>query len=87
MGSVRTNAPRQGLRSSPGCGGRALAHVVAALFGRAALVDGGKRQAPGQAAGGRSGVHPGQLEGHQRQRQVLGAFDESALGRVHENAR
>ena len=49
-------------------------------------MDGRKRQAAGQAAGGGAGIHPGQLEGHQRQRQVLGPFDEAALVGVHEDA-
>ena len=79
MGSVRQKAPRQGWRSSPGCGRRGAAHVVVALLGRAALVDGRQRQASGQAAGGRAGIHPGQLEGHQRQRQILRPGDEAAL--------
>ena len=85
MGSVRHEGAAPGLAVFAGLRGRALAHVVIALFRRAALVDGGKRQAPGQAAGGRAGVHPGQFEGHQRQRQVLRTLDEAALRRVHEN--
>ena len=60
---------------------------MVALLGRAALVDGGQRQASGQAAGGGAGIHPGQFESHQGQRQVLGAGDEAALLRVHEDAR
>jgi len=36
----------------------------------------------GQAAGGCTAVHPGQLEGHQRQGQVLGPGDEPAVFRV-----
>ena len=48
-------------------------------------MDGRERQASGQAAGGGAGIHPGQLEGHQRQRQVLGALDEAAVLGVHED--
>ena len=40
----------------------------------------------GQAAGGGAGVHPGQFEGDQRQREVLRPLDEAALLRVHEDA-
>ena len=59
---------------------------MVALFGRAALMDGREREASGQAAGGGSGIHPRELEGHQGEGQVLGPFDEAALGRVHEHA-
>ena len=86
MGSVRQKAPRQGWRSSPGWGGAAEGHVVVALFLGAALVDGGEGEAAGQAAGGGAGIHPGQFEGHQRQREILRPLDEAALRRVHEHA-
>ena len=65
----------------------AKAHVVVALFGGAALMDGRKRQESRQAAGGGAGVHPRQFERHQRQRQVLGTFDEAALRRFHDQRR
>jgi len=86
MGSVRQKAPLQGWRSSPGWGGRAKRHVMVALFLGAAFVDRREGQAAGQAAGGGARIHPGQLESHQRQRQILGALDEAALRRVHEYA-
>ncbi len=86
MGSVRQKAPRQGLRSSPGLRRARRAPCNVALLGRAALVDGRERQAAGQAAGGGAGIHPGEFEGHQGQRQVLGALDEAALGGIHEDA-
>ena len=62
-----------------GFGRRGEAHVMVALLGRAALVDGSQPEVAGQAAGGRAGIHPGQLEGDQRQRQVLRALDEAAV--------
>ena len=57
---------------------------MVALLGRAALVDGSQAEVARQAAGGGPGVHPGQLEGDQRQRQVLRALDEAAMLRVQE---
>ncbi len=82
LGEAECAAPRFVLPSP----GRAAAHVELALLRRAALVDGRKRQASGQAAGGRAGVHPGQLKRHQRQRQVLRPFDEAAVRGIHEHA-
>jgi hypothetical protein len=55
---------------------------VGALLGGAAFVDGGQAQVAGKAAGGGTGVHPGELEGHQRKGEVLGPFDEAALFQV-----
>ena len=49
-------------------------------------MDGGEGEASGQAAGGGAGIHPGEFEGDQGQGEVLGAFDEAALGGVHEDA-
>jgi len=46
--------------------------VVGDLLLGAALVNGRESQEAGEAGGGRAAVHPGQLEGRQRQRQVLG---------------
>ena len=49
-------------------------------------MNGGEGEAAGQAAGGGAGVHPGELECYQGEGEVLGTFDEAALGRVHEHA-
>jgi hypothetical protein len=57
---------------------------VGDLLGGAALVDGRQGEEAGQAGGGRAAVDPGQLEGCQRQGQVLGPGDEAALFRLHE---
>ena len=84
MGSVRQNAPRQGLRSSPGLRRRGQRHVVSTLLGRAALVNGRQGQTACQAGGCGAAIHPAQLEGRQSQRQVFGSGDESALLRLHE---
>jgi hypothetical protein len=59
---------------------------VVALFGGAALVDGGQGQATGQTAGSGARIHPGQLESHQGQRQVLGPFDQPTLLGIEENS-
>ena len=79
LGEAEGAAPR--LAVLAGLGGGAAGHVVVALLGGAAFVDGGEREASGQAAGGGAGVHPGEFERDQRQRQVLGTFDEAALRR------
>ena len=63
---------------------RGAAHVVGALLRRAALVNGRKTEVARQAAGGRAGVHPGQLEGDQRQREILRPLDEPALLGIQE---
>ena len=52
---------------------------MVALLRRAALVDGGQAEIAGQAGGGRPGIHPRELEGNQRQGQVLGPLDEPAV--------
>ncbi|KAF5038846.1 hypothetical protein DSECCO2_550040 [anaerobic digester metagenome] len=78
----------QAERAAPGGlvrGRGAQAHVVVALFGGAALVDGRQGQVARQGAGGRAGVHPGQFEGDQGQGHVLGPLDEAALVRVEED--
>ena len=49
-------------------------------------MDGGEGEASGQAAGGGAGVHPGEFEGDQGEREVLGSFDEAALFGIHEDA-
>ena len=54
-------------------------HVMSDLLGRAAFVDWRKAQIAGQTAGGRPGIHPSELEGDQRHREILGPFDEAAL--------
>ena len=87
IGSVRQKAPRQWRAVLAGLGGAAQRHVVGALLGGAALVNGRQAEASGQAAGGRAGIHPGQLEGDQRQREVLRARRGSRpVRRVHEDA-
>ena len=63
---------------------RRQAQVVGALFGRAAFVDGRQAEIAGQAARGGAGIHPGQLEGDQRQRQVFRSLKEPAEFRVEE---
>ena len=83
LGEAEGAAP--GLAVFPGLGRGGERHVTVALLLGAALVDGREGEAAGQAAGGGAGVHPGQFEGHQRQRQVLRPLDEAALGRVHEH--
>ena len=49
-------------------------------------MDGREGEASGQAAGGGAGIDPGEFEGDQRERQVLGTVDEAALCRIHEDA-
>ena len=84
MGSVSAKAARTCWRLSPGFGRRGEGQVMVALFGRAPLMDGSQAEVAGQAGGGRPGIHPGKLEGNQRQRQVLGPLDEAAVLRVEE---
>jgi hypothetical protein len=62
---------------------RGKAFVAVHLFGCAALVNGRECQESGQAGRGRAAVYPGQLEGRQSKRQVLGPGDEAALFRLH----
>ena len=50
-------------------------------------MDGRQGEIGRQRRSGGARVDPGQLEGHQRQGQILGAFDEAALMRVHEQRR
>ena len=47
-------------------------------------MDGREGQEAGQAGRGRAAIDPGQLEGCQREGQVLGAGDEAAFFRLHE---
>ena len=68
-----------------GLWGDAAAEVVAALLGCAALVDGGKSETSGEAAGGSSGVDPGEFVGDEREREVFGSGDVAAFFRVHED--
>ena len=70
-----------------GLGWDGVPHVRVPLLRRAALVDGGEAQIPRQTAGGGAGVHPGQLEGDQRHRQILGTLDKPSLRRIHEERR
>ena len=63
--------------------GAGQAHVALALLGRALFVDGREREVVGQAAGGGPGVDPGQLEGGEREGEILGAVDVAALAGVH----
>ena len=83
---MRAEGAAPGLAILAGLGGGAAGHIVVALLLGAAFVDGGKRQAPGQAAGSGAGIHPGQLEGDQSQGEVLRPLDETALAGVHEDA-
>ena len=71
-----------------GLGGRGQRHVaVALLLGAAlALVDGREGEASGPAARRRTCVYSGQFERDQRQRQILGTFDEASLRGFHEDA-
>jgi len=58
--------------------------VVTLSFG-AAFMDGGQAEVAGQAAGGGTGIHPGEFESDQGQREVLGSFDEPAVLGVEES--
>ena len=84
MGSVSAKAARTCLRFSPGLRRRGEADVMVALLRRAPLVDGRQAEVARQAGGGRAGIHPGELEGDQRQRQVLRPLDKAAVLRVEE---
>ena len=64
-------------------GGQAL--VVVRLLWSAALMDGRQGKESSQARGGCSGVYPCQFEGRQGEREVLGADDEAAFFRLHED--
>ena len=57
---------------------------LALLLRRAALVNGRQPEIAGEAARGRAGIHPGQLERNQRQREIFRPGDKSALFRVKE---
>ena len=61
---------------------RGAGDVFGALLRRAALMNGREAEIAGEAARGGAGVHPGQFERNQRQRQVFRAGDETALFRV-----
>jgi hypothetical protein len=65
---------------------RGEGQIMITLRGGAALMDGGQAEIAGQAGGGRPGVHPGKLEGNQRQRQVLRPFNEAAMLRIKESS-
>ena len=67
--------------------GHATAHVIVALFLGAAFMDGPQRKIAREATGGRAGVDPGEFERHQGKNQVFRAFDEAALGGIHEAGR
>ena len=82
LGEAERSAQRLTVRS--GCWRDRERHVVGSLFGSAALVDGGQRQASGEAAGSGSGVNPRQFKRGQRQRQVLRSGQVAALFGIHE---
>ena len=82
LGECEGAAPGLAIFTGLGRGGETF--VAGDLLRRAALVDGGEGEKAGEAGGGCSAIDPCELEGSEREREILGAGDESAFFGLHE---
>ena len=85
LGQAESAAPRLAILAR--LRGSRKFHVTILLLRGSALVNRSQGQTSGEAGGGSASVHPSQLKGHKRQREVPGSRNESTLFGIHKDRR